>query len=253
MNISSILRLRSIAGVTIQTDLTPEQIDLEQKWFFSEPEHESIYNDAVKRKMTDPLLHTLVMAEQIQLTNGVQSITVQRPIPEKPKYIERIIPQYSNDEFQTKDQLQHIVNLEQAGKVNSVMIREPKPSYRLRPSGKKKKPGSTVNKPGSVYNINGWRFNAESSFRGNKTIITEHQAKLTNCHDRPVSEMPVVAERYQLIKNEAGKVQKGIHQEVRVCSHCDKGYIVERDIKITMETMGLFVELNDTYELLTKK
>lgn len=252
MNINDILRLRNIAGCTIKTDLTPEQIDLEQKWFFSESTHDLIYSDAVKRKMADPLLHTLVMAEQITLTNGKQNITASRPVKPKEQYTERTIIHQVDDEFETKGLMKHIVNLEQAGKMNSALIREPKPNFRLKPSGKKKKPGSTVNKPGAVYNINGWRFNSDSTFRGNKTVLTEHQAKLTECHNRPVSEMPVVAERYQLIKDEVGKVQKGVHQEARVCSHCDKTYIVEADIKITLETMGLFPELNDTYELLTK-
>lgn len=229
------------------------------EWHFDDPMMDAQY-EAIRdaKRFPCPFHHMLIMAapHPLFITNGKAVMVLKLAIAETPTGPSREFPHIEPSlESMEKDELAHIVNLNMASKNNRgtlgarILEREmlPVPAHRVRPSGKSRKPSSTVSKPGCIYNKT-WEF-AAIKWNG-KEFISPNKASVLTCHDRIVADLMKVDERYIIPSKDEELTGFGHHDVAVRCDHCDKVHHIRETIKLTPDTMTMFPELQDACDIL---
>lgn len=246
----SIYKLHAI-NIEGKESITPDAMMHSDEWNFDDTMMEVEYNSIIESKRHSiPFQHLVIMMhpKPVIIGNGMASLSlslaIEAPAPITVRPVPIIEPSWDDME---RDELMHIVNYTMAGKNNASALREPSPAFRLRPSGKKKKPSSTVSKPGCIYSKT-WEYNNINWNR--KEYIGRNKASNSTCHGRIISEMFVIGERHILPSKDEELKGKGHHDIAVRCDQCDKAHYIRETIELTSETMPLFPELQSVCDIM---
>lgn len=247
-----IAELGDIPNISVTADnYNPMEVKpYEPVWKFADEAHTAFYESCIAENR---LLHTAIMMNSITLEYNTAIITVSLPqvkhtatvIPVKPATADEV---QENDEYMMK----HVMNVNMALRRNGMNLKPENRMVKVRPCGKRK-PMDTVSRDGSVYNISEWKFNDEKfSFRNRDGMSVVTATEKVTCHNRRVIDLNTIARRFFLVKDETGAILEAVEQTAKHCDVCDKVYIVNRNIPLTIKTLPLFDELVPLYDYLMK-